>query len=844
MCDCGNNSVVVRHTLACLLSAALPRRPLTTAPSPLRSGKMLVPKKNRLLVYKYLFSEGVLFAEKDFNLPKHPELEVPNLQVIKLMQSFKSKGFVRETFAWRHYYWYLTNEGIEHLRDYLNLPSEIVPATLKKSSRPPGRPMGAGGDRPPRRFEGGRGYGDREGYRGYGAGGDDKAGAPGAYKPAFREAEDREAQRQMVRAAVERWRKEQRARDKREMNESMPNTQPPKGERFLLGPKITDWDEQRADYVRKHPGCNETRQGKARVMLVTGSQPGVCDNDVGDFLLLKSLKNKLDYCSPRDIQIYYSTAILDRSMDSFWIYYSTAILDRSMDSFWVKLPLLRKLMLSHAEVEWFWWMDSDAVFTGEGVVCSAVQRGESRFEEVLGVRCRGCWLTVSAVQEGKLMLSHAEVEWFCWMDSGALSMVRDMTFDVPFEKYEPHVHMVMHGYDSLVYGKKDWVGLNAGIYLIRNSQSVTFESTQNEVSFESTPMSPAPSPPPVELHTRVSRMPCGHLFAYQSVTFESTQIEVSFESTQNEVSFESTPMSPAPSPPPVELHTRVYTRPCGHLFAYKSESSVGSVRSEGGVPSLAPIPPLMPSSRISLLPPSSLSPIWSLGFMEDLAQFGVKWSLDFMEDLAQFGVKGPMRDAAGVKLFKELSGDDQSAIVWMMACHPEKYAKGIYLENTGTRPMFEGDDQSAIVWMMAYHPEKYAKGIHLESSFMLHSFWPTITPHYEELMDKHHPGYEELMDKHHPGTRSPPSTPDSYEELMDKHHPGNEELMDKHHPGYEELMDKYHPGYGDHRWPLITHFVGCKPCGKIGQIEYEETQRCVENMERWVHGWVRALVRC
>ncbi|CAI5535581.1 unnamed protein product [Closterium sp. Naga37s-1] len=333
------------------------------------------------------------------------------------------------------------------------------------------------------------------------------------------QAEDREAQRQMVRAAVERWRKEQRARDKREMNESMPNTQPPKGERFLLGPKITDWDEQRADYVRKHPGSNETRQGKARVMLVTGSQPGVCDNDVGDFLLLKSLKNKLDYCSPRDIEIYYSTAILDRSMDSFW----------------VKLPLLRKLMLSHAEVEWFWWMDSDAVFT-------------------------------------------------------------DMTFDVPFEKYEPHVHMVMHGYDSLVYGKKDWVGLNAGIYLIRNSQ----------------------------------------------------------------------------------------------------------------------------------------------------------WSLDFMEDLAQFGVKGPMRDAAGVKLFKELS----------------------------TRPMFEGDDQSAIVWMMAYHPEKYAKGIYLESSFMLHSFWPTITPHYEEL------------------------------------------------------MDKYHPGYGDHRWPLITHFVGCKPCGKIGQIEYEETQRCVENMER------------
>jgi len=31
---------------------------------------------------------------------------------------------------------FLTDEGIEYLRDYLNLPSEIVPATLKKSTRP------------------------------------------------------------------------------------------------------------------------------------------------------------------------------------------------------------------------------------------------------------------------------------------------------------------------------------------------------------------------------------------------------------------------------------------------------------------------------------------------------------------------------------------------------------------------------------------------------------------------------------------------------------------------------------------------------------------------------------
>ncbi|URD88806.1 Nicotinate phosphoribosyltransferase (NAPRTase) family [Musa troglodytarum] len=157
----------------------------------------IIPKKNRHEICKYLFQEGVLFAKKDYNLAKHPEIEVPNLQVIKLMQSFKSREYVRETFAWQHYYWYLTNDGIEYLRTYLNLPSEIVPATLKKSSRPPPRPFGSGppGDRPrgPPRFEGDRPrFGDRDGYRGGPRGGPpgdfggDKGGAPPEFQPSFR----------------------------------------------------------------------------------------------------------------------------------------------------------------------------------------------------------------------------------------------------------------------------------------------------------------------------------------------------------------------------------------------------------------------------------------------------------------------------------------------------------------------------------------------------------------------------------------------------------------------------------------------------------------------------------
>ncbi|KAG8512140.1 40S ribosomal protein S10, partial [Galemys pyrenaicus] len=108
---------------------------------------MLMPKKNRIAIYELLFKEGVMVAKKDVHMPKHPELadkNVPNLHVMKAMQSLKSRGFVKEQFAWRHFYWYLTNEGIQYLRDYLHLPPEIVPATLRRSRPETGRPRPKG----------------------------------------------------------------------------------------------------------------------------------------------------------------------------------------------------------------------------------------------------------------------------------------------------------------------------------------------------------------------------------------------------------------------------------------------------------------------------------------------------------------------------------------------------------------------------------------------------------------------------------------------------------------------------------------------------------------------------
>ncbi|TTA40548.1 Plectin [Bagarius yarrelli] len=99
---------------------------------------MLMPLDNLKAIYERLFRDGVMVAKKDKRpQTKHPEIPgVGNLQVIRAMGSLKSRGFVSETFAWQHFYWYLTNEGIVYLRDYLHLPPEIVPTPLQRVRRP------------------------------------------------------------------------------------------------------------------------------------------------------------------------------------------------------------------------------------------------------------------------------------------------------------------------------------------------------------------------------------------------------------------------------------------------------------------------------------------------------------------------------------------------------------------------------------------------------------------------------------------------------------------------------------------------------------------------------------
>ncbi|KAK4402277.1 putative xyloglucan 6-xylosyltransferase 5 [Sesamum angolense] len=161
---------------------------------------------------------------------------------------------------------------------------------------------------------------------------------------------------------------------------------------FSLGPKITTWDEDRQVWLQKNPQFPQYVNGRPRILLVTGSPPNPCDNAIGDHYLLKSVKNKIDYCRIHGIEVVYNMAHLDKELAGYW----------------AKLPLIRRLMLSHPEVEWIWWMDSDALFT-------------------------------------------------------------DMVFELPVSKYKDY-NMVIHGYPDLLFDQKSWIALNTGSFLFRNCQ--------------------------------------------------------------------------------------------------------------------------------------------------------------------------------------------------------------------------------------------------------------------------------------------------------------------------------------------------------------------------------------
>ncbi|CAN1191339.1 Putative glycosyltransferase 7 [Linum perenne] len=115
--------------------------------------------------------------------------------------------------------------------------------------------------------------------------------------------------------------------------------------RYSLDKKVTGWDEKRKEWLKRHPTF--AVGAKRRVVMVTGSQPKPCRNPIGDHLLLRAFKNKVDYCRIHGLDIFYNNVLLHPKMTSFW----------------AKLPVVKAAMMAHPETEWIWWVDSDALIT-------------------------------------------------------------------------------------------------------------------------------------------------------------------------------------------------------------------------------------------------------------------------------------------------------------------------------------------------------------------------------------------------------------------------------------------------------------------------------------------------
>lgn len=119
----------------------------------------------------------------------HCETNGLQTQVIKALQSLTSRGYVKTQFSWQYYYYTLTPEGLDYLREWLHLPAEIVPATHIKQQRSHAPPRGMMGGEDRERRGGGRGGPRRDGEGGYrrrDAGEGKEGGAPGDYTPQFR----------------------------------------------------------------------------------------------------------------------------------------------------------------------------------------------------------------------------------------------------------------------------------------------------------------------------------------------------------------------------------------------------------------------------------------------------------------------------------------------------------------------------------------------------------------------------------------------------------------------------------------------------------------------------------
>ena len=144
---------------------------------------VLVPTKEKVKIYTYFLQEGVFACKKD-NVSKNETLDIPNLHCFLVMRSLVSRKFATEIFKWQWHYYFLTQEGIQYLREYLGLPNTVIPNTYKveaneEEQKEEGEEGGErrGGERRGGERRGrGKPRGGRGGRRGGKRGGEDEGG--------------------------------------------------------------------------------------------------------------------------------------------------------------------------------------------------------------------------------------------------------------------------------------------------------------------------------------------------------------------------------------------------------------------------------------------------------------------------------------------------------------------------------------------------------------------------------------------------------------------------------------------------------------------------------------------
>lgn len=91
---------------------------------------VLVPTPVKKTVYERIFKDGVIVVKKDSKLKEHRDFNgVSNLVVMMITKSLHSRGYLQEKFNWGYHYYFLADEGVEYLREYLHLDETAFPDT-------------------------------------------------------------------------------------------------------------------------------------------------------------------------------------------------------------------------------------------------------------------------------------------------------------------------------------------------------------------------------------------------------------------------------------------------------------------------------------------------------------------------------------------------------------------------------------------------------------------------------------------------------------------------------------------------------------------------------------------